>query len=1075
MFKCGQFVAVDNKFGIGKLIGIDGNKCSIQFFIDISRQITEVYDLDDLQIVYLNLQTRVYFLNELGQWNIGRVQDYDNTVNPLMDYLVRFPNHQDKWLSAEELKVRCLLPNVDPTDVLSISGGETQYFYDSRKKVFEWLINLRASSRGLTALTSASIDLVVHQINVARKILMDPIQRYLLSDEVGMGKTIEAGIIARQCLLDDPNSKVLIVVPRHLISKWEHELYDKFYFSDFEDRFEIISPEAHDFEFKNPDLIIIDEAHHIVGDKKTYKEDSRENIIKIAKSSKKLLLLSATPGIGNEEILLNLLKVLDPIQFKSETLETFKVKVTRQTEQGTFLRTLKSNQSLFLLKRNLPKVSDLFPNDQYAEDLKKNIIDTLEDDSLKDQRLILIQRLRTHLVETWRLHNRLIRTRRIDSEGWEFQDRGDKSKTENYLENITIIEHPNKIIEEINLKIEDWRNFISLKNNFTEEQKENFIQRYILLLEKSNADISTFTDEVNKCIRSPIINGEVYLLEEILSCILSYQYEENLNEICREIYDYLNTIHFTSVGVVFISDITLAQRYFSALQNIFSADQVVLLDSLASMSFNSKFRIIICSEQLEEGVDLQYADAIIHLDLPINPSRVEQRIGRLDRYGRTKSLKIQHFILMPTQNTSLPWMSWFELLLRGFKLFHEPISDIQLRVEQITLEIKKTLFLHGVLGLEHYFDENNNIAGSLIHYINSIASQERELLDEQYALNHLSLQEGESLNIRDEIEDSECDEKSLEKAIDNWLFDALKFYKYKISDKIFELRWAKQTLVPKQQYLSKDNIVATDMWLGKFELAMERKLSYFRKESVINKDVSLLRPGHPLFYTLQEYMEWEDRGTAFSTFRIVNENFPIFIPFGEIRIIFKLHFIVESGLTNLASENISYHELFRRRTDDYFPPKIFIVYVDENMRIVEDTGITDILDQSYDKSIDTNLSSRRGIIDHFIDADKLDALCKRVSKYSKDILLNSMEYQAAYDDAISKAKIEIDLKCINIKRRQKIQEQMKIDCNLEEYDKLIMFEESIIEGIRSPIIKLDSFGMFFLSRFPIDAIKDINE
>lgn len=213
-YKTGQFVAVNNKLGIGKLIDIDGTKCSVRFFIDIKNQILEVYDINELQLVYLSPQTRVYVFDEYGKWKIGRIKDYDDTVNPSMDYLIQFPNHKERWISTEDLEVRCLLPTVDPTEVLSTSGGESQYLYDSRKKVFEWLINLRASSRGMTALTSASIDLVVHQVNIARKILTDPIQRYLLSDEVGMGKTIEAGIIARQCLLDDQKSKVLIVVPK---------------------------------------------------------------------------------------------------------------------------------------------------------------------------------------------------------------------------------------------------------------------------------------------------------------------------------------------------------------------------------------------------------------------------------------------------------------------------------------------------------------------------------------------------------------------------------------------------------------------------------------------------------------------------------------------------------------------------------------------------------------------------------------------------------------------------------------------------------------------------------------------
>ena len=1071
--KLNSLVSVDNKYGIGKIIGIDGEKYQVSFFIDIKTRIEEIFDITELELVFLSPQTRVYIKDDSGQWKIGRVKDYDDATNPEMDYLISFPNRIEDWYASEEIEVRCLLPTIDPTEVLSTSGGESQFLFDSRKNVQKWLIDLRSSSRGLTALTSSAIDLVVHQVNIARKILTDPIQRYLLSDEVGMGKTIEAGIVARQCLLDSKNSNVLIIVPSHLISKWEREMRERFYFDDFEGRYEIVSPEFFIFNNQNIELVIIDEAHHIVGNVNTYDETIRNNILATAKESSKLLMLSATPGIGNEDILLRLLQVLDPIVFENESLESFKLKVLKQAKHGSFLRTLKVNQSPFLLKRNLPKIQELFPHDTHAEFLKEQILEIIDDDAKEEERHLLIKKLRTHLVETWRLHNRLVRTRRIDSEGWEFQERGEKSDGAYSNKNIHSLSHPNKVLTEINSRIEEWRSYISLKLVEGSELFNCANNRYITLLESSNMDFDSFKQCLKDCIGNPIIDEEIKYLNEILSSIETYNYLKNCDEISLEIKRFLDDIHKESIGVVFVSDTILANEYVHSLQSIFNQESVSLVQNIKgtlSALTQPKLRIIVCDKSSEEGIDLQFADAIIHLDLPLNPSRIEQRIGRLDRYGRAKSLKIQHLIVLPTKDDIYPWLAWYELLLNGFEVFNEPISDIQLKLESITLKLQCNLFKHGTLGFENSFDDANNISGSLVDYIQTVISEERESLDEQYALNHLVYQENESLNIRDEIDDAEYDEKSLEEDINHWLFKVLQFYKWNVNDKIFELQWHKNTLVPKQQFWSNNAFISTDMWEAEFMPSLNRDLSYYRKEAVVNKNVSLLRPGHPLFTTLQHYMDWEDRGTAFSTFRVVDDKFPIFIPHNDIKIMFKLHYIVESGFAtdDLEQNYNSEHFLYLRRIDDYFPPRIFTIYIDENLNIIDDTDITDVLDEPYidSREIDTNLSSRKNIIDHFIDVSVLNKLCLDVSDTSKQILLDSQEYINFSTKAMQTAKVDIELKCTSLEYRMKIQDK-EIP---EEYNKVIAFEKSLIEGINNPKIKLDSFGMYFLSRFPLGEL-----
>lgn len=1069
-----SIVSIPSKYGIGKILEIDNDTLLVEHFINISKKYVEKYHMKNISHLKLEYQTRVYIHSEEFGWRRGRVIDNEIFDNKPPEYEVQFPNGIKEWHEEKNLNVRCLVPFEDPTEVLACSHGETQFFNDSRQKVIDWFIKLRASSRGLTALTSSSIDLVAHQVNIARKILSDPIQRYLLADEVGMGKTIEAGIIARQCLLDSNDSNVLIIVPTHLIPKWKSEMYTRFYFNDFEGRFEITSPDNIDLIRINPELIIIDEAHHLIGDNNSYEESIRKEIVDMAKKSKKLLLLSATPGIGNENILLQLLKVLDPIVYENESIESFITKVNRQSEHGSFLRTLKSNQSSFLLKRNLPKIPTLFPNDTYAERIKDQILNLIDDELNKEEVTLLIKQLRSHLLESWRIHNRLIRTRRIDSQGWEFQDRGEKKGNIYSTDNLFIFEHPNKTISEVNQKIEEWRSYVSL--NFCDNDKNYLIleERYISLLEASNSDFSIFEELLYEYINNPIIDTESELLKNISDSLSDYNYDRSLEEISDRIQSFLNNISETSIGVLFISDACLSNKYLDLLQSKMGEDCVCYfnrknLEEISSFE-NNKIRLILCDKNTEEGIDLQFADAIIHLDLPLNPSRIEQRIGRLDRYGRKKSLKIQHLIVLPSKDASYPWMAWYNLLANGFNVFYEPISDIQMKLESLTEKLRKTLFKNGVIGLENHIDEQDNITESLVEYITTVIEKERDALDEQYALNHLSLQEDDSFNICDEIEDSEYDEKNLDKDINHWLFSVLKFYKYNINDKIFEVKWHKKTLIPKHKFYIKNNFKSNeDMW--EMESTLNRPLTYYRKDAVENNDASLLRLGHPLFSTLQHYMEVEDRGTAFSTYRVVDDKFPIFIPHKEIKIMFKLTYIVESGFIFDNGKHDSEYNLYKRRTDDYFPPMTFTVYIDENLNIVEDIDITTVLDEPYVKGeeIDKNLSNKHHIIDYFIDSEKLNMLCKDVSEKSKSILLNSENYNTIYKESIKKAKIDIALKSKNIEQRKLVQEKLNISNN-DEYDHLISFEKSLLKGIESPNIKLDSFGMFFLSRFPLSKM-----
>src|SRR5690606_10944193 len=89
------------------------------------------------------------------------------------------------------------------------------------------LRGLRSTAQGLTSVLAGSIELVPHQVATVRRVTTDRIQRYLLADEVGLGKTIEAGLIIRQLLIDNPRLRVVVSVPDALVNQWKSELASK--------------------------------------------------------------------------------------------------------------------------------------------------------------------------------------------------------------------------------------------------------------------------------------------------------------------------------------------------------------------------------------------------------------------------------------------------------------------------------------------------------------------------------------------------------------------------------------------------------------------------------------------------------------------------------------------------------------------------------------------------------------------------------------------------------------------------------------------------------------------------------
>jgi ATP-dependent helicase HepA len=205
-----------------------------------------------------------------------------------------------------------------------------------------------AMSNGILGLAGARIQALPHQLLVARQVLADRQIRFLLADEVGLGKTIEAGLIMQSLLAMQPRLRVLVVAPGALVSQWFLECFIKFGGRRFtmldserikqardnpwQDQFVLISSHALEtlsgkerirFASSSWDLLIVDECHRMQPGGRLYRQVST-----LSKRVPHVLLLSATPGRQHPDAYLALLALLQPDVYQEQDLDGFRVKMT---------------------------------------------------------------------------------------------------------------------------------------------------------------------------------------------------------------------------------------------------------------------------------------------------------------------------------------------------------------------------------------------------------------------------------------------------------------------------------------------------------------------------------------------------------------------------------------------------------------------------------------------------------------------------------------------------------------------------------------------------------------------------
>ena len=251
--------------GIGRVGERRGGDVRIDAFESVATPVAQSYwvPADECRLAQLLPETRIYWQDpDTGRWRAGRIIGGGPYV-----YFVRLPNKDlDYQVPQEHLRVRWDRPIASPVEVLAAGANESPYFRNARLPMLSSLVAQRAACADLPALLSAAIEIYPHQVQAALTVLSDPVQRYLLADEVGLGKTIEAGLVIRQRLLDQPAARIVILAPDMLRQQWSRELQGKFFTEDFPAATIKISrhetPDKWE-EYHGFDLVVVDEAHRL--------------------------------------------------------------------------------------------------------------------------------------------------------------------------------------------------------------------------------------------------------------------------------------------------------------------------------------------------------------------------------------------------------------------------------------------------------------------------------------------------------------------------------------------------------------------------------------------------------------------------------------------------------------------------------------------------------------------------------------------------------------------------------------------------------------------------------------------
>ncbi len=549
------------------------------------------------------------------------------------------------WLPVSEAVVRVPASQLQPLDSAATCTADGIAYVTAAARIADAM-----TQDVLLAPIGSSVIPLPHQIKALSRAISDDRVRYLLADEVGLGKTIEAGLIMRELKLRGLVKRTLVIAPKGLVTQWVAEMR-----THFGEQFQLLIPRdfsayrrisqeeniwrSHDqvvcpmdsvkpldgrrgwsrdqvAEYNRErfedlvcagwDLVIVDESHRLGG---STDQVARYQLGRgLAEAAPYLLLLSATPHQGKTDAFHRLVSLIDEEAFPDIG------SVTRDRVQPFVIRTEKrrainaEGEPLFK-----PRHTQLIPVSWGERHRDQRLLYEAITEYVREGYNQAMREKRSYIGFLMILMQRLV----VSS------TRAIRTSLERRLEALEI---PEEQLTLFPMHLEDdWADLDG------QEQIETLLKTRLKALKNERAEVKLLLEAATRCDQA----GPDAKAEALLDWIYRLQQEEGDPDL--KVLVFTEFVPTQEMLAQFLADRGFAVTCLNGSMDMGERER-------AQEAFAGKARILLSTDAGGEGLNLQFCHAVINYDIPWNPMRLEQRIGRVDRIGQIHAVRAVNFV-----------------------------------------------------------------------------------------------------------------------------------------------------------------------------------------------------------------------------------------------------------------------------------------------------------------------------------------------------------------------------------------------------------------------------------------------
>lgn len=628
-------------------------------------------------------------------------------------YFVMLNTGKIQAFLENELEIEYSAADYQPIQQLLRYEFQNPTWYANRLQVSNNMHMVNHTVYGFKELVGCRTFLMAHQIStIVRAFESRPI-RYMLADEVGLGKTIEACSIIKILSSEQKNLRVLYIVPGALAQQWENELRYKFQITAVRNpgmraygNHVIVALEDLDeyCDIHHWDFLLVDETHRLLNENIKY-----NLILQLSRNTGNALFLSATPIQDRKEEYLRLLALLHPEQYGKMELPAFSSMLSKQKKIQRRVNSIISHMGRYedYKEDSLEKLEELA--EELEDENLASIVKGIELTAGDSGRTAMEQAL-SYVSENFRIERNIVRNRReyvsetLGERILKVHPYRMKNVDDNYSERnvyYSLLEYIASAVEEETISTKDifrllqgmfsspWALWNIIEDlQIKESELLSLVRLWEVQADEEIAQMDYLLDEEPDRIKGRLLYAIDFMEQEVSMTGDNNGKVVVFSQFPQTLWKFGELLKRREIPCVCFTANMLREE---------------LEDSVYEFQNNEKCRVILCDATGGEGRNFQNADWVLHLDLPWTANAIEQRIGRLDRLGRDRNHLQIHSVVFYTIGTIEEQL--FEIWDKGLDLFRKSLSGLEIITGELNARIAEAFLDDIYNGLEKAVDD----------------------------------------------------------------------------------------------------------------------------------------------------------------------------------------------------------------------------------------------------------------------------------------------------------------------------------------------------------------------------------